>query len=91
MHESESHQCQSCGARLVTSLPMRAYLAIGVGGGIFFFTAVWALATTGMLDLLPTSWQWGALLVLAVATYLVGSRLIRRAMSFELWQPSNVF
>ena len=91
MHRSESHQCSACGARLVTTLGLRRSLLIGASGFVFFVLAIWALSSTNALSLLPTLWQWVALLGLVAVTYFACMFQIRRGINYELWIPVNAY
>ena len=86
-HEAESHQCKSCGARLITTLPLREYLLVGAQGFGLFVLAIGILSVTGVLSNLSTLWQRFALLGLLVGTYLLCSFKIRRRINYELWLP----
>lgn len=90
-HRTESHQCRSCGARLITTLGLRRSLLIGSLGFVFFFLAIWFISTTGVLSSLPAMWQWIAFFVLTVGTYLACSVQTQRGINYELWIPVNTY
>jgi hypothetical protein len=91
MHESESHQCKSCGSRLVTTLSLKRAVLVGTAGFLVFLLAIFVLPLTGSMSFLPPVWQAAGLIALVAVIYLACSFQIRRGIKYELWLPVSSY
>ena len=88
-HESPSHQCTSCGARLVTTLSLRRTLLIGGAGLGVVLYLIWVTSSIRLIESLSNSVRIALLAALIAAAYIACSHFIRSGINYEHWRSRS--